>query len=123
MAAIRDKETNTELSAPIRAGTYVIGKVTICLSQYNIHQEIVRTVLFCAPPEWVGCHRPWRSIVIVSRKLIFDPITELARAIGRLAKGDLSTRIAVNASGEVKMLLEGFNGMAEDLDRKTVSKD
>ena len=123
MAAIKDKETNTELSVPIRAGTYVIGKVTICLSQYNIHQEIMRTVLFVLLLNGLVAIALGAVLFIVSRKLIFDPITELARAIGRLAKGDLSTRIAVDASGEVKMLLEGFNGMAEDLDRKTVSKD
>ena len=123
ITAISNKETNTKLSVPILAGTYVIGKVTICLSQYNIHQQIIKTVLFVLLLNGLAAIALGAVLFIVSRKIIFDPITELARAIARLAKGDLSTRIAVAASGEVEMLLEGFNKMAEDLDRTTVSKD
>jgi two-component system, sensor histidine kinase len=122
-AAIRKKEPNTEHSAPIFSGTYAIGNVTIGLSQHNIHQQIVKTVLFVLLLNGMAALALGAVLFIVSKRIIFDPIAELASAIARIAKGDLSTRIAVKASGEVEMLLEGFNGMAEDLDRTTVSKD
>ena len=123
IAAIRKKESITELSIPILTGTYTIGKVTICMSQYNIQQQIVKTVLFVLILNVVAAIVLAVVVFIFSRQIIFDPITELVRAIARLAKGDLSTRIAVKATGEVQMLLEGFNQMAEDLDKTTVSKD
>ena len=51
------------------------------------------------------------------------PITQLADASARLAKGDLSTRVAVRTTGEVRMLVDSFNQMAQDLEKTTVSKD
>jgi PAS domain S-box-containing protein len=123
IAAIRHKEAITELSVPILTGTYTIGKVTICMSRHNIHQQIVKTVLFVLVLNVMVAIVLAAVVFIVSRQIIFDPITELAHAIARLAKGDLSTRIAAKATGEVQMLLEGFNQMAEDLDKTTVSKD
>ncbi len=123
IAAIRNKEAITELSIPILTGAYTIGKVTICLSQYNIQQQIVKTVLFVLVLNVMVAIVLAAVVFMISKQIIFDPISELARAIAQLAKGDLSTRIAVRATGEVQMLLEGFNQMAEDLDKTTVSKD
>jgi PAS domain S-box-containing protein len=123
IAAIRDKEAITELSIPIITGAYPIGTVTICMSQYNIRQQILKTVLFVLIVNVMVTIVLAAVVFIVSRQIIFNPITELALAIARLAKGDLSTRIVVKATGEVQMLLEGFNQMAEDLDKTTVSKD
>ena len=123
IAAVRSKEAITELSVPILTGAYTIGKVTVCMSQYNIKQEIVKTVLFVLILNVMVATVLAAVVFIVSRQIIFDPITELAHAIARLAKGDLSTRIAAEGTGEVQTLLEGFNQMAEDLDKTTVSKD
>jgi PAS domain S-box-containing protein len=50
------------------------------------------------------------------------PIEELARAAARLAKGDLSMRVAVRSAGEINMLVNSFNRMAADLQQTTVSK-
>jgi PAS domain S-box-containing protein len=55
-------------------------------------------------------------------KHISRPIAELARAAAHLAKGDLTLRVAVPATGEVNMLVDNFNQMAEDLQQTTVSK-
>jgi PAS domain S-box-containing protein len=52
-----------------------------------------------------------------------QPITELAHAASRLAKRDLSTKVSVKATGEVQMLVDSFNLMAENLEKTTVSKD
>ncbi|HAK61475.1 MAG TPA: diguanylate cyclase, partial [Nitrospiraceae bacterium] len=54
---------------------------------------------------------------------ISRPIVRLARAAEELAKGDLSTRVSVQTTGEVQMLVESFNSMAEDIALTTVSKE
>ncbi len=54
---------------------------------------------------------------------ISRPIVELASAAERMSRGDLSTRVEVRASGEIRMLVDGFNRMSQDLEQTTVSKD
>ena len=51
------------------------------------------------------------------------PIIELAQAAARLAKGDLSTQVAVQTTGEVQTLVESFNHMARDLRDSIASRD
>ena len=43
------------------------------------------------------------------------PIIELAHAASRLARGDLSTRVAVKTGGELLTLVNSFNRMSENL--------
>ena len=43
------------------------------------------------------------------------PIIELANAASRLARGDLATRVRVNSSGELLVLVDSFNQMSENL--------
>ena len=59
--------------------------------------------------------------VYVSRYLS-RPIVKLASAAERLAKGDLSSQVDIKAGGEVKMLVESFNRMTEDL-RRLMTKE
>jgi PAS domain S-box-containing protein len=51
------------------------------------------------------------------------PITALAQAASRVSKGDLTTRVKRNSSGEMQTLIDSFNRMGEDLEKTTVSKD
>jgi signal transduction histidine kinase len=51
------------------------------------------------------------------------PIVELAQAAARLAKGDLSTQVEVQTTGEVQTLVESFNSMARDLRDTIASRD
>ena len=62
-------------------------------------------------------------VAYVLSRYIARPITDLARAAEYLAGGDLSTRVSVQTTGEVQMLVESFNRMAEDLALTTVSKE
>ncbi|MFH1219090.1 MAG: ATP-binding protein [Candidatus Eisenbacteria bacterium] len=58
------------------------------------------------------------SSALVSRLLarrISQPITELARATERVARGDLEHRVTVTARDEVQSLVTGFNKMTEEL--------
>jgi nitrogen fixation/metabolism regulation signal transduction histidine kinase len=55
---------------------------------------------------------------VISRLLarrISHPITELAHATERIAKGDLEHRVRVNARDEIQSLVSDFNKMTEEL--------
>jgi len=62
-------------------------------------------------------------LFLVSKRIILTPLSALADASARLAKGDLSTQVEVVSTGEVRVLVESFNRMAADLNRTTVSRD
>jgi len=53
---------------------------------------------------------------VVARKLS-RPISELASAASRLAEGDLSARVEVDAIGEMQILVDSFNLMTANLQR------
>ncbi|MEI6315548.1 MAG: HAMP domain-containing protein, partial [Syntrophus sp. (in: bacteria)] len=119
---LRQKEPVTELSIPILSGDYTIGKVTICFSQRNMHRQIVKTVLYIFTLNALVVIVLVAILFFVSQRIIFSPLTHLVEASALLAKGNLSTRININASGEVRSLIEAFNRMAEDLNNSTVSR-
>ena len=62
-------------------------------------------------------------IALLVSRYLSRPIVTLAEAASRLAKGDLSARVQVQSTGEVKRLIESFNQMTEDLQQTTVSRD
>lgn len=62
-------------------------------------------------------------LALVMSKQFSTPLVGLAASANRLAKGDLSTRVNVKANGEIGLLVESFNNMAEDLQKTTVSRD
>jgi PAS domain S-box-containing protein len=120
--AIAGEERSVQFSTPVMDGTIAIGEVTVCLSQEKIFQQTIRTVLFVLLLNALVGIALGTVLFLVSKKMIFSPIGELAEALANLGKGDLTTRITSKASGEIETLLEGFNSMAEDLERTTVSK-
>ena len=120
---IRQSRSSTELSIPILSGDFTIGKVTICLSQRNIHRQIVSTILYIFLLNAMVVFVLGGILFYVSKRIIFSPLTQLVEATDLLAGCNLDTRIDINASGEVKTLIEAFNRMAEDLSRSTVSRE
>jgi len=123
IAAIKKKEAVIELSVPIRTSDDTIGTVTIGLLEYKIHQQIAGTILFVIALNLVVTFVLGIVLFIASRKTILNPIIELGRAADRLAKGDLSTHVKIQTTGEVRMLVDSFNKMARDLEKTTVSKE
>jgi len=121
--AVKEGEPSQEVVVPILTGTDTLGTVTVCLSEHGIRNQIIRTVGFVLVLNFLVALILGIVLFIASRKTILDPITELSHAADRLAKGDLSTRIAIEATGEIRMLVDGFNRMAEDLERTTVSRE
>jgi PAS domain S-box-containing protein len=112
-----------EVSVPILTGADTIGIVTVCLSMHNIRNQIILTVLFVLVFNLMVAVALGSILFIASRKSILNPIIDLGHAAGRLAKGDLSTQVNIKTTGEIRMLVDSFNQMAEDLQKTTVSKD
>ena len=121
--AIRTSEAIEEISYPIVSGAQTIGKVTICLSRFNINQEIFNSILFTISLNAVIAILIGATLFIISKRLIFAPLDKLGDSISQLGKGDLSTRISLDTTGEIKILLDGFNRMAEDLEATALSRE
>lgn len=123
ISAIKEKEPIIEISNQIMIDIKPAGKVTIGVSGYRISQQILKTILFVIALNLIVAFILGSVLFTVSRKIILDPVTELASTADRLAKGDLSTRVNIKTTGEVQMLVESFNAMAGDLEKTTVSKE
>ena len=125
---IKDKESTIEVSRPILMGPAMIniktiGKVTIGISKHNISYQVFTTIIFMMALNLIFVFILILSLFYVSNRILFDPLDELANASSRLAEGDLSTEVSISTTGEMKMLVDSFNGMVRNLEKVTVSKD
>jgi len=123
LAMIKKNGLTAEVSVPIQTGDDTIGTVTICLSQHNIRKQIIQTIFFVIALNLVVAIVLGFVLFVASKKTILDPIVELGHAANRLAKADLSAHVNIKTTGEIRMLVDSFNQMAEDLQRTTVSKE
>ena len=123
ITAVKKEEAVREISMPIFIDVKPIGNVTIGLSMYQIRHEVVRTVVFVIALNLLAAIALGIVLFVFSRKILLTPITTLAAAADRLAKGDLSTQVTLSTTGEVKLLVDSFNRMAEDLEKTTVSRN
>jgi PAS domain S-box-containing protein len=122
LTAINKNSALAEVSVPVRTGDDFIGTVTICMSEYNIRQQIVQTILFIITLNLLVAFVLGFALFAFSRKTILNPVIELGHAAARLAKGDLSTQVNIRTTGEIQMLVNSFNQMAADLQKTTVSQ-
>lgn len=120
---IRNTESSIEVVSPIVTGTETIGQVAVCLSRHDIIHNILGTVSFIVALNIVVAIILASILVVVSRRIVFDPISALAGASRRIATGDLATRVKIHAVGEIRLLVDSFNQMAEELQQTTVSRD
>ena len=105
-------------AAPVRAGGRE-GIVTVPLTnrREQVEQQIdeldrrVRSaaVMFIVLGAAIGY---WMA------ERIADPVNRLTRATRRIARGELDARIAATSSDELRQLVEDFNQMAADLQRR-----
>ncbi|MBP1729392.1 MAG: methyl-accepting chemotaxis sensory transducer, partial [Deltaproteobacteria bacterium] len=109
---IKSTEASVEVSAPVITGSQTIGRVVVCLSRHNIISSIVSTVAFIIVIN-IGVALILAMILfVVSRRIIFNPISQLAGAARQLARGDLGARLTTSATGEMQQLIDSFNQMA-----------
>jgi len=123
LAAIKREEAVRELTVPVAIDIKAIGSVTIGMTNYRIRQEVTKTVLFVIALNMVVAIVLGVALFVSSKKILLTPISELAHAAARLARGDASTQVTVKAAGELQTLIGSFNRMADDLRKTTVSKD
>ncbi len=62
-------------------------------------------------------------VAFVIAKRISLPIVGLTRSVASIGAGDLCARVKIGAGGEIGVLVDGFNEMAEKLQETTVSRD
>jgi PAS domain S-box-containing protein len=123
LAAIKKKTDVREVSVPIMLGIDKLGEVTIGMSEHNIRKQIMITVFFLIALNFGVAFILGVVLFVTSKKTILNPVIELGRAADRIAKGDLSTQVSIDASGEIRTLVDNFNKMAVNLDKTTVSKN
>jgi two-component system cell cycle sensor histidine kinase/response regulator CckA len=121
--AIKKKESISEISVPVLFDFMPIGKVTIGISDYGIRRQIEKSILFVIAINLAVALVLGVVLFIASRKIVLDPISELARATSTLGGGDLSVRVNVETSGEIRSLVDSFNQMLGNLEKATVSKE
>jgi two-component system, cell cycle sensor histidine kinase and response regulator CckA len=61
-------------------------------------------------------------ILYFSGKYFKKPVRELIGGAHRVAQGDLAYRVPTDREGEVGLLAQAFNSMAEELEKRTTSK-
>jgi len=106
----------TLAAAPVRSGNGKLGVLTVPLAyrQHEVEREIddldrgvhLAALFFILLGAGIGLSMAER---------IADPIRQLTRATGRIARGDFDARIAVRSSDELRRLVDAFNGMAAEL--------
>jgi signal transduction histidine kinase len=102
-------------AAPVRTGDpNAMLTVPLALRQHEVEREIddldrgvhLAALFFILLGAGIGLSMAER---------IADPIRQLTRATGRIARGDFDARIAVRSSDELRRLVDAFNGMAAEL--------
>jgi len=57
------------------------------------------------------------ALALILSQLLTKPITDVSRTMRKMGKGDLSVRVPVRGSGELRELAENYNTMAAQLER------
>jgi HAMP domain-containing protein len=125
---IKKQESVIEISHPILIGpaminTHTIGRVAVGMDSHKIYHEFFKTIVFLVALNMLLATILVMVLFFISNKMIFTPLHEIAKASYRLSKGDLSTEVKINTTGEIKMLVDSFNTMVRNLEKVTVSKD
>ncbi len=121
--AIKKRESIIEISVPVMSYIKPIGTLTIGVSDYRIRQQIEKTILFVIAINICVALALGAVLFIASKKIVLDPVAELARATSTLGDGDLSVRVNVRTTGEIKSLVDSFNQMLGNLEKVTVSRE
>jgi PAS domain S-box-containing protein len=116
------EELHCDIYVPIQVGDFALGTVRLGYSHLAIEKEIVAARqevlilgLFTAVVGGVAAYLLATFIAL--------PIKRITSAIGKVAGGNLNTRLEIRRSDEIGTLADAFNRMTGELDKTTVSKD
>lgn len=117
VSALKQEEAILETSSPIMIDNQPIGKVVVGLSKHNIRRQIAGTITSIILLILLLAVVLGLAIFATTKRLILDPVVALADAAAALGRGDLSAKVRIKANGEIGKLVDGFNGMADELAR------
>lgn len=80
---------------------------------HDIRGGFSRTLILVSAGLWVGA----LAVLIFLASKITKPVRQLTRGLGKVATGDLSTRVGSSASGEIGEALVAFNEMAGQMEQ------
>ena len=117
------------LLAPLDPNAQWVGYCTVALTDQG---ETVGILLYSSPIQdmltrlislqnrmalyFIAAAVVAMAIALVISRVITKPIATLTRGIQRMGRGDLSVRVPVKGSGELRRLSETFNVMSEKLE-------
>lgn len=81
----------------------------------EVQQQLLRVFLLVAVAALTAA--------MVFARVITNPIAALTKTIQKMGKGDLSARVKVRGSGELRQLAESYNTMADQLERLDRSRN
>ena len=113
--------------------------VGYCTAAITFQQKTVGILLFSSPIQdmmtrltslqsrmalyFVAAAVAAMTIALIISRVITRPIVTLTRGIQRMGRGDLSVRVPVRGSGELRKLSETFNVMSEKLEMLDKSRN
>ncbi len=106
----------TEVTLPVEIDTARLGTVVLGMSEHVARNRLNSTVIFVLSINMLIATLLCITLIMVSRKILFDPLAALVESNLRLAGGDLSARVDIRAKGELQQLVDSFNHMAASLD-------
>lgn len=111
-------DENLWVSAPVLAGTDLVGNVSLRVSLREMKQEMKRTVLINF---LVGIGVIGLTVIFILKAVnkIIDPVSCLAGTVAKITKdGDYSLRAIKHADDEIGHLAQDFNVMLATIERQ-----
>ncbi len=93
---------------PIGALLFVSRIQSLMDSLSSVQWQLIRLFVLIALAALV--------LALILSQIVTKPITNLSRSMGKMGKGDLSVRVPVSGSGELRELAENYNTMAAQLE-------
>ena len=100
-----------------------IGKVRIIMSTRRVYKQTVGLSIIAILFLLLIVSAIFYTNHLLSRKYIFKPLKKLEISAGKIASGDLNTKIDTTSKGEIGKLAETFDIMMENIKSITASRN
>lgn len=114
-----------DIAVPVREGTLQIGTIHVGIRSDYLHNIItpIRTASGSVLIITFFVTLVAIVIAVLLSRSITNPLLKLKKLAVMVSSGNMETRIDIKSKDEIGDLARSFNQMADDLKRKTVSKD
>ena len=104
-----------QTAMPIALHGKLLGRIYLGLSLRTVHEEIARTRSTIALVSLTICGVGVALVVLIST-LITTPLSRMMKVVEKIAQGDWTQRVKINATDEFGRLAAGFNSMVDSLE-------